>query len=147
MCLDSKKFLITTDGKEIRLFPENYRILSRERTKLWKLDIDPEVPKALALLIFGEYHTNTLLRTGRKEPALEALNSLLCEESLPSNYGAEWELDEVLGRYHIWARNNIEGKDVFQATSTNAPPTSGAGYYDRDALLRDRGIVPYLQTQ
>ena len=141
MCIDSKKFVATADGKQIRLFPENYNVLSRERTKIWNLDLDPAIDEELAVEIFRAFHTNHNIRWGRKEIALETLNKLVGEPQDLQGCGSnDWALEEVIEGYHIWVRTGTEGKEVYQVTATLAPPTTNAGYYNREAMLDQKGL-------
>lgn len=74
------KFVATANGEQIRLFPWNYGVLRHEpgRSPYWLINIDTGCPKHLALLIFGEYHTNFNLRWGEdRNETVRILNELL----------------------------------------------------------------------
>lgn len=142
MSLDRvKKFVATADGTAIRLFPENYSVLIRpaEITE-WQLRLDPAIGIDLAVEIFKAYHTQHSVRWGDKSVPLKALNALLKEEADVEHYDTDWELDEVLGGYHIWVRYR-DGKELFQCTITQSPPQTNAGYENRAALLKLKGIA------
>lgn len=73
-----RKFMYTAGGMHICLLPQNYNILSRATSyDQWKIDIDPAVPKDLAMLIFGEYHTEHEVRWGTADYVTKRLNELL----------------------------------------------------------------------
>lgn len=140
MCIDSRKFIVSTDGKQIRLFPENYGVLSRERTKIWNLNLDPAIDEELAVAIFRAFHTQHEVRWGRKEIALEALNKLVGDpQDLRGGGNNDWELEEVIHGYHIWVRTEFN-RESYQVTATVAPPTTKGGYYNREGMLSRKGI-------
>ena len=54
---------------------------------------------------------------------------------------SNWEWLETIGRYEVW-RRPIAGTYVYQVTKDSAdPPTVYAGYANKNALLRMKGLI------
>jgi hypothetical protein len=141
MCIDSKKFLATADGRGIRLFPENYNILTRHKSKgPWVIDIDPAVPEALAVEVFKAWRKGHLVKWGAKNTVLETLNALLPKDTGGDpEHETAWSLSGVYQRQHIWSRF-VRGIEIYNVTPTAAPPQGKSGYLDIEFLLEMKGI-------
>ena len=59
-------------------------------------------------------------------------------KNMRNAYG--WSLAEKKGMYYVWSRLTPDRELIWNLTKEDRPPTTGAGYPRREAILQVKGL-------